>query len=188
MLNKILQHDKDLFLLINDSGIEFLDFFWVFISNTFSSIPLFLWIIFLCVKKFGNSFWIGILLICIVVALADFISVHFFKNVFMRLRPCHEPELTDQIRLLVSKGGAYGFVSSHAANFFALAAISSKLFSERSRFIYIIYSWAFLVALSRIFVGKHYPLDVVCGAILGIIFAKYIWGIILKTKVKNLFI
>ena len=188
MINKLLQYDKDLFLLINDSGIEFLDPFWVFISSTFSAIPIFLWLIFLCIKKLGNSFWIGILLICTVVGLADFISVHFFKNIFMRLRPCHDPELIDQIRLLVSKGGAYGFVSSHAANYFALAAISSILFSERSRFIYIIYSWAFLVAFSRVFVGKHYPLDVVCGALLGIIIAKYIWVLLLKTKAKNLFI
>mgnify|MGYP001315864285 CR=1 FL=1 len=188
MLNKLLQYDKDLFLLINDSGIEFLDSFWVFLSGTFSSIPLFLLLIFMCIKKLGKSFWIGIFLICTVVGLADFISVHFFKNVFMRLRPCHAPELIGQIHLLVSRGGAYGFVSSHAANFFALAAISSTLFSERYRFINMIYFWAFLVALSRIFVGKHYPLDVLCGALLGIIIAKSIWALVLKTNAKNLFI
>lgn len=188
MLDNLLQYDKELFLLINNLRIEFLDSFWVFISSTFSAIPLFLWVVFNCIKKLGKSFWLSIVLIAIVVGVTDFISVHFLKNVFMRLRPSHTPELVGQFHLLVSKGGLYGFVSSHAANFFALSAIVSALFPQRTRFIYFVYSWAFLVGISRIFVGKHYPLDVICGAFLGIIVAKSIWALIQKNKIKKLFI
>ena len=184
MLNKLIQLDQEFFLLLNGAGTKTFDSFFVFISSTKSAIPLFLFIIFLLIKKYRTSFWQGLVLILIVVSLADLTSVHAFKNVFMRLRPSHEPALVDQIRLLVSKGGLYGFVSSHAANFFAIAAIVSSLFSERKNLSYVLYSWATIVAYSRIYVGKHYPLDVIGGAILGIFIAKIVWCIVLKIKEK----
>ena len=184
MFSKLLQWDQDLFLLLNGAGTKTFDPFWVFISSTKSAIPIFIFIIFLLIKKHRSSFWQGLVLILVVVSLADLTSVHAFKNVFMRLRPSHAPELADQIRLLVSKAGLYGFVSSHAANFFAIAAIVSTLFSERKYLPYILYSWATLVAYSRVYVGKHYVLDVIGGAILGILIGKVIWFIIKKIKEK----
>jgi undecaprenyl-diphosphatase len=184
MLNKLVQWDQEFFLLLNGAGTKTFDSFFVFISSTKSAIPLFIFIIFLLIKKHRKSFWQGLVLILIVVSLADLTSVHAFKNVFMRLRPSHEPLLADSIRLLVSKGGLYGFVSSHASNFFAIAAVVSLLFSERKYLPYLLYSWATLVSYSRIYVGKHYALDVIGGAILGIFVAKIVWCIVLKIKEK----
>ena len=185
MLNKLLQLDQEFFLLLYGAGTKTFDSFFIFISSTKSAIPLFLFIVFLLIKKYRGSFWQGLALILIVVSLSDLTSVHAFKNVFMRLRPCHEPAIVSQISpLLVSKGGLYGFVSSHAANFFAIAAIVSFLFSERKYLPYILYSWATLVAYSRVYVGKHYPLDIIGGAILGIVIAKIMWRVILKINEK----
>jgi undecaprenyl-diphosphatase len=90
----------------------------------------------------------------------------------------------DQIRLLVHKGGMYGFVSSHAANFFALAAIVSSIFSRKRYIPFVFYTWASIVAYSRIYVGKHYFLDILGGAVLGIIIAKLIWRLSLKINEK----
>ena len=184
MLDRIIKLDQEVFLLLNGAGSEMYDSFWIFVSSTKSAIPLFLLIIFLLIKKHGTSFWQGLVLILIVVSLTDLSSVHCFKNVFMRLRPSHAPELVDQIRLLVSKGGLYGFVSSHAANFFAIAGIASALLSEQKYMSYLLYSWATLVAYSRIYVGKHYLLDVIGGALLGFVFAKVIWHLVKKIKEK----
>ena len=183
MLNKLLQWDQEFFLLLNGAGTKTFDSFFVFISSTKSAIPLFLFIIFLLIKKYRNSFWQGLVLILIVVSMADLTSVHAFKNVFMRLRPCHEIE---DLRIIagITKGGLYGFVSSHAANFFAIAAIVSALFSERKYLPYLLYSWASLVAYSRVYVGKHYPLDIIGGAVLGIVMAKLLWAFAKKIKEK----
>ena len=184
MISKLLQWDQDLFLLLNGAGSSSFDPLWVFISSTKSAIPFFFLIIFLLLKKHRAAFWQGLVLTALVVGLADFISVHAFKNVFMRLRPSHTPELQDAIRLLVSKGGLYGFVSSHAANFFALSAFVSLLFSERKFLSYFLYAWAILVAYSRIYVGKHFPLDVIGGAILGLLIAKIVFCLLSKLKEK----
>jgi undecaprenyl-diphosphatase len=78
----------------------------------------------------------------------------------------------------------YGFVSSHAANFFALSAFVSLLFSERKFLSYFLYAWAILVAYSRIYVGKHFPLDVIGGAVLGILIAKIVFCLLSKLKEK----
>ena len=164
MLDRIIHCDKEIFLLLNGAGSEMYDTFWIFVSSTKSAIPLFLLIIFLLFKKHGTSFWQGLVLILIVVSLADLCSVHCFKNVFMRLRPSHAPELVDQIRLLVSKGGLYGFVSSHAANMYVSATILGYFYSKQKRLFFTIAS---LVAFSRVYVGVHYPADIVFGGFLG---------------------
>jgi undecaprenyl-diphosphatase len=108
-----------------------------------------------------------LLFIALVVTLADQISVHAFKEVFQRLRPCHNPELQDIVHLVNNKcGGQYGFVSSHAANTFAVAFFLKKLFAQKQFSIFIIF-WAAIVSYSRIYLGVHFPLDVIGGAVLG---------------------
>ena len=116
------------------------------------------------------------------VTLADQISTSIFKDGFKRLRPSHTEEIRELIHLYTKKngevyyGGLYGFVSSHAANSFALASFLSKLFKVRW-FGYCIYGWAFIVSYSRIYLGVHYPGDILGGALLGILIGLAVYRI-----------
>lgn len=116
------------------------------------------------------------------ILLSDKISVYAFKDVFERFRPCHNLELKDLIHTVNGKcGGTFGFVSSHAANTFMFASLSS-LFLRKYWFVFFIFFWAALVSYSRIYLGVHYPLDIAGGALLGIligglIFKLYKWGL-----------
>lgn len=109
--------------------------------------------------------------------LADQISVQLFKNVFERLRPCHNPEITSMVHIINNHcGGRFGFVSSHAANSFALAIFTGLLLKNHYRFIFpVIVFWAVLVSYSRIYVGVHYPADILGGAILGTAVAFFVF-------------
>jgi len=111
--------------------------------------------------------------IALCVLLADQLSVHLFKNVFQRLRPSHEPELTGMVHLVRDyRGGNWGFVSSHAANTFAIATFLSLIFKNR-KFWIILFSWCIIVSYTRIYLGVHYPGDIFGGALLGMVIG---WG------------
>jgi undecaprenyl-diphosphatase len=114
--------------------------------------------------------------IFVVFAITDLASVHLFKNVFLRLRPCHEPALSGLVHLVNNRcGGSYGFVSSHAANTFGLAIMVLLLFKKLNPWIgYGMVIWAAMVSYSRIYLGVHYPGDILGGALLGSFAA---WGV-----------
>lgn len=138
-------------------------------SNKLFWIPLYLFLFFLAFKKVGKQIWLVALAAVLLILLSDQISVHAFKNVFLRLRPCHDIILQSKVHLLNGHcGGTYGFVSSHAANTFALAMFLYLFFRRKIKYFgLLIFTWAALVAYSRIYAGVHYPADVAVGAILG---------------------
>ncbi len=106
-------------------------------------------------------------------------SVHLFKDVFERLRPCHNPEIADKVHTLYGYcGGMYGFVSSHASNSFSLAVFSGLMLKNHYRFALILMLlWALLVSYSRIYAGVHYPGDILAGAILGSVIGIFVFWI-----------
>jgi undecaprenyl-diphosphatase len=129
--------------------------------------PLYISILVYLGIRYKRKFILILLFIILAVALADQTSVQLFKNTVQRLRPCHEPALEGLVHLVKGEcGGKWGFVSSHATNSFNVALIS-LLFIRKRWYTISIIIWALVVGYSRIYLGVHYPGDVICGSILG---------------------
>ncbi|SRR5450759_3687394 len=158
--------DQQLLLFINSLNSPFFDQVMHAISGKLIWVPLYLAILIFLGIKYKRKFFIILIFIILAVTLADQGSV-FVKNLFLRLRPCHEPSLKGLVHLVNGEcGGMYGFVSSHATNSFNVALLS-LLFVKKRWYSISIIAWALVVGYSRIYLGVHYPGDVLCGSFLG---------------------
>lgn len=168
-LEELIKYDQEVFLNLNGGKSLFWDgFMWIF-TTTLIWIPLALVLLYIIVK---NNKWRQTLLIfgmiALVVLLADRISSGIFKPVFQRFRPSQDNEFMGLVDIVNGyRGGKYGFTSSHAANSFALFSFMTLLFRKKELTI-ALFLWALLNCYSRIYLGVHYPGDIVCGAILGL--------------------
>ena len=152
------------------------------ISGKLIWVPLYIAILFYLAKKYKRGFWLIAVFIALAITLSDQISVQLFKNLFCRLRPCHEPLLDGLVHLVNGKcGGQYGFVSSHAANSFNIAVFTSLLIRKRWYAIAMVF-WALIIGYSRIYLGVHYPGDVICGSLLGIIIGYSVYKLYIYTE------
>jgi undecaprenyl-diphosphatase len=165
--NELIAWDKEFFLFLN--GIH--SPLWDYTMTLFTLTPT--WLVFyglivgIIVKKHGKkSLFIFVAIALLILCADQFAGV--LKHTIQRLRPSNDPTINQLTHIFFNKGGQYGFVSAHAANTFAFATFSSLLF-RNSRYTSFIFPWAAIIAYSRIYLGVHFPGDVLGGAILGIL-------------------
>ncbi len=168
-MDSLLQLDRDLFTFINSTAASpYADWLFRLLRNALTWIPLYAFVLFYVFryyKKYALSF---ILFTLIAFAITDFVSASVFKPLFARPRPCHD--ITLVVRDLVGCGGKYGMPSSHASNHFGLAAFWYFTFSAMtgsSRKWWPLWLWAILICYAQVYVGKHYPGDVLVGGFFG---------------------
>jgi undecaprenyl-diphosphatase len=167
MIEKIIEWDTRLFLYLNSLHTTWLDVPMYWITDRFFWIPLYLGIMLLAYKWYGlRGFWL-IAAAGLSVALADQFTTSFMKPYFARPRPCYDPVIGKSVFVLRGCGGQFGFASSHASTTFALAT-SLWLYGRKAfRYVWLMFLWAALVSYSRIYVGVHYPVDILVGAAAG---------------------
>ena len=182
MLNEL---DHQLFLFLNGLHVGWLDPVMTFISSELGWVPFYAVLVFLVFYKYKwKGLWV-LLGVAVAITLSDQIASSVFKPLVMRLRPCHDPLIQDLVYLPNGHcGGMYSFMSSHAANTFALATYILLVMRQFYKNIgWVMFPWAAVVSYSRIYMGAHFPGDVICGAALGLVvgfgigfLARYIIG------------
>jgi len=158
--------DQQLFLFLNSFNSPFFDQVMHAISGRIIWIPLYLAILIYLGIKYKRKFFVILFFIILAATMADQLSV-LIKNLVQRPRPCYEPALDGMVHMFNNEcGGQYSFVSSHATNSFNVALLSLLFFRKRWFTISIVL-WATVIGYSRIYLGVHYPGDVICGSVLG---------------------
>lgn len=170
--------DKLLFMLINhDSDSKYLDPVMIAIRNPLSWIPLYVVMLWYSVSRMGKNAIRFILLGIIVFAIADIACYRMLKPLFERPRPCNDPKLFGMVRVLVDCGGGYSFPSNHAANHFGLATFWFLYIRENlMKKWYWLWAWAAIICYAQIYVGKHFPSDIIAGALLGMLTGFFIFS------------
>ena len=192
MIRALLDFDRWLFRLINGQWTHPLgDFIFPLFRNAFFWSPVYLFLFLFAVLNFKKrgGWWCVFFLCCF--ALTDSISTQIFKESFQRLRPCMDAFTATEARMLIPCSGSFGFVSSHAANHFGMAMfmfITLRFWAKK--WIVAVFVWAALGSYAQLYVGAHFPFDIVGGGILGLIigwlvakaFKKIVGGLIVESN------
>lgn len=171
MLDTLLHLDRTFFFFINTGHTNsFLDWILPLFRDKYFWTPLYLFIICFLIMNYKQRGGLTILILLIAIVLSDQISSSLIKPLFERLRPCSNPLIAEHTRLLVECGTGYSFTSSHAANHFTLAIFIIMLFYDKIKWIVPVgFLWASSICYAQIYVGLHYPADVIGGAFIGIL-------------------
>ena len=186
-METLSQYDSDLFLYLNGLHVDWMDKVMVLITNMWVWFPLYLLLIYWTVKQYGRRCWWVFFAVGLVVLCTDQLASHVCKPLFQRLRPCYNADFQYLIYLPKGlAGGRYGFVSSHAANTFGVATFLTPVLKKyRPWMAIVLFLWAFISSYSRIYIGFHYPGDILCGALLGTLIGLAFWKLFQLVVVRK---
>lgn len=169
MLDKIESLDTQLFIYLNSLGSETFDGLWLMITKQVNWIPFFLLLLYFVYKKLGRKQTLYLLLfVAVMLVFTDQIT-NLFKNGVQRLRPCNNPEIKSFIRIVQSRS-SFSFFSGHAANTMAVATFLYLILKDKFQYFGLLFLWPLIFAYSRIYLGLHYPGDILAGYVFGAFF------------------
>ncbi|MGG7036418.1 MAG: phosphatase PAP2 family protein [Flavobacterium sp.] len=184
MLDKIISLDKELLVFLNGLGSESFDGFWLFITKQFYWAPFFLVVFYLLQKKIGwKNFGYFVFFAAVLLLVCDQ-TTNLFKNSFQRLRPCNDFEIKDIIRI-VKSSKSFSFFSGHAANSMATTVFTYLILKKQYRYIYLIFLFPLIFAYSRIYLGLHFPGDILAGYTFGAVCGLACYKLYRKYVLQN---
>ncbi len=166
MLEKIISLDKELFVFLNGLGSESFDGMWLIITQQIYWTPFFIFLLYLAQKKMGTKQILYILLFVSFIILFTDQFTNFVKHHFDRLRPCNDPEVKDIIRIVLHRN-SFSFFSGHASNSMAVATFLFLILRKQYKYFGLIFFWPLIFAYSRIYLGLHFPTDILTGYVVG---------------------
>lgn len=170
MIDQLITLDKELFFFLNGLHAPWLDPIMFTLSKTWVWTPLYIFLLYHILKEYKVKSWSVLLAIGLTILLADQITSSFMKPFFERLRPTREPDMEGLIHFVNGyKGGTFGFASSHAANTFGTAMFLWLLFKTSKPWMAWLFLYATVVSYTRIYLGVHYPGDILAGGAIGIL-------------------
>lgn len=183
-MEEIILEDKQAMIFLNNLGSSTFDPFWILVSEKWFWIPLYVIFLYFLYKNFNKKSLFYILIFLALGITASDQIANIFKFGFERLRPCHDPSLEGLLRE-VKCGGKFGFYSAHSSNSFFVATYLTILLGKKIKQLpYFLFVWAAIVAYSRVYLGMHFPGDIIIGAIMGILLALF-FGTLARKVIKK---